>query len=107
MEECELVVNQFLRCLVRNKNDRSQCEATESLLTQCNSKIFSMKGVPKDTSYCIDEMTDYAKCSVHLNTSMCSSEYTRLHECKLRRRRFLYGEDLGLVSMNPQNRKRW
>ena len=107
MEECESVVNDFLRCLVTHKNDRSSCSKIESVLDTCNTQIFSAKGVPKDTSYCIDELTDYAKCSVNLNTSMCSSEYTRLHECKLKRRRFLLGEDLGLVTMNPQTRKRW
>ena len=106
-EDCESVVNDFLRCLVRNNNDRNACNLIENVLIKCNEEIFSRKGVPKDTSYCIDELTDYAKCSVHLNTSMCSSQYTRLHECKLRRRRFLLGEDLGLVSMNPQTRMRW
>ena len=108
IEECESVSRDYLQCLIKNKNDRESCDVIEKVLTsQCTKNLLIMKGVPTNSSYCVDQMIDYAKCSQNLNTSMCSSQYTQLHECKLKRRRFLFGEDLGLVSLNPQSRKRW
>ena len=105
--ECEAIATDFMHCLVQNKADRDSCVQIETLLRKCDSDIKTMKGVPPNTSFCSDEMFDYAKCSINPNTSMCANEYKILHECKLRRRRFLLGQDLGLVQMNPQARKRW
>ena len=100
-------MSELMHCLVTSRNDREQCVEFENMLSQCNQRIYQMKGVPKATNYCVDEIFDYSKCSVHLNTSMCVNEYKMLHECKLRRRRYLFGEDLGLIKMNPQARKKW
>ncbi len=107
IDECEAIVLDYMHCLVENKADRQQCESIESVIVQCTQRLGDMKGVPQNTSYCADEMFDYGKCSINPNTSMCANEYKILHDCKLRRRRFLFGEDLGLVRMNPQARKRW
>ena len=108
IEECESISHDYLQCLIKNRNDRDACDGIEKVLSnQCTKNLNEMKGVPTNTTYCVDQMIDYAKCSQNLNTSMCSSQYSQLHECKLRRRRFLFGEDLGLVSLNPQSRKRW
>ena len=106
-EECESIGADFLQCLIKNKSDFEPCGLIESTLGKCNETLRAMKGVPKNASYCHDEIFDYAKCSVTMNTSLCSAQYTQLHECKLRRKRFLFGEDLGLVDLNPQARKRW
>lgn len=105
--ECETIATDFLHCLTQNKADREKCSQIESLLLRCNEQLRGMKGVPPNSSFCVDEMADYSRCSVNPNTSMCANEYKLFHECKLRRRRFLLGEDLGLVNMNPQARKRW
>jgi hypothetical protein len=108
IEECESISRDYLQCLIKNRNDREVCDHVEKVLSnQCTNVLSQMKGVPSNTTYCVDQMIDYAQCSQNLNTSMCSSQYTQLHECKLKRRRFLFGEDLGLVSLNPQARKRW
>ena len=108
LEECESISHDYLQCLIKNRNDRDACDGVEKVLTnQCTKNLHAMKGVPTNSSYCVDQIIDYAKCSQNLNTSMCSSQYTQFHECKLKRRRFLFGEDLGLVSLNPQARKRW
>ena len=96
-----------MRCLVRNETNREMCAQIESVINQCNRIINDMKGAPPQSSYCIDEMVEYARCSIKPNTSMCANQEKILHECKLKRRRFLFGEDLGLVNMNPQARKRW
>ena len=106
-EDCEAIVHDFMHCLVKHKADRDQCNQVESVINQCTQRLQAMSGVPSNTSYCADEMFDYSKCSINPNTSMCANEYKILHECKLRRRRFLFGEDLGLVRMNPQARKLW
>jgi hypothetical protein len=107
VDDCESIVHDFMHCLVNNNSERSSCEQIENMLQACNQKVHDMSGVPPNTSYCIGEIADYAKCSITPNTSMCANEYKILHDCKLRRRRFLFGEDLGLVKMNPQARKRW
>jgi hypothetical protein len=107
IEACESISHDFLQCLIKSRNDRDACSTVEQVLSQCNNELRSMKGVPSTASYCTDEIVDYAKCSLHLNTSMCNSQYNIFHECKLRRKRFLFGEDLGLVKLNPQARKRW
>ena len=107
IDECEAIVHDFMHCLVNHKADRGECVPVESVISQCTQRLRDMKGVPPNTSYCADEMIDYSKCSINPNTSMCATENKILHDCKLRRRRFLFGEDLGLVSMNPQARKRW
>ena len=107
VESCESISHDFLQCLIKNRNDRGACESIELIVSKCNENLRSMNGVPSTASYCADEIIDYAKCSLHLNTSMCNSQYTMFHECKLKRKRFLFGEDLGLVSLNPQARKRW
>jgi hypothetical protein len=107
VDECESTVHEFIRCLNQNKAERSLCLAIERVLAVCNENVSVMKGAPPNTTYCADEISDYAKCSTNPNTSMCANEYKLLHDCKLRRRRFLYGEDLGLVNMHPQARKRW
>jgi hypothetical protein len=107
IDTCESVAHDFLQCLIKNRNDRDACASIEEVIGKCNDQLRSMKGVPLTATYCTDEIVDYAKCSLHLNTSMCSSQYNMFHECKLRRKRFLFGEDLGLVKLNPQARKRW
>ena len=107
IEDCESIVNDYLNCLVSHKSDRSQCSNIEPILNRCEERIIEMSGVPPGTSYCGDQMFEYSKCAIHLNTSLCAKEYKALHECKIQRRRFLFGEDLGLISMNPQTRKKW
>jgi hypothetical protein len=105
--DCEAIVHDLLHCLITNKNDKEKCVPIERVIHQCNSNIEAMKGVPQNTNYCVDEIFDYSRCAIKLNTSMCSNEYKMLHECKLRRKRFLFGEDLGILQMNPQARKKW
>lgn len=107
LEECETGTQEFYQCLVRNRNELGQCTAEEDLLQKCEVELRSMKGAPASASYCVDQIMDYAKCSLNPNTSMCNSQYTQLHECRLRRRRFLTGDDLGLVNLNTMSRKRW
>lgn len=107
LEECESGTNDFYQCLVQHKNQLEKCSAEEFLLQKCDNDIKSMKGAPANASYCIDQIMDYAKCSLHPNTSMCNAQYTQLHECRLRRKRFLHGDDLGLVKSNNMTRKRW
>jgi hypothetical protein len=107
VDECESIVHDFMHCLVQNKSDRDMCVQIDSALKRCQESVSAMKGVPPYTTYCVEEMTEYARCSIKPNTSMCANEYKILHDCKLRRRRFLFGEDLGLLKMNPQARKRW
>jgi hypothetical protein len=104
---CEPIASDFIHCLAQSRADREKCSQIENMLTKCNESLLDMKGVPPNASFCVDEIADYSRCSVNPNTSMCANEYKLLHECKLRRRRFLQGEDLGLVNMNPQARKRW
>lgn len=105
--DCELIASDFMHCLVQNRADREKCSQIETLLRRCSEDLRDMKGVPPNASFCVEEIADYSKCSVNPNTSMCANEYKLFHECKLRRRRFLLGEDLGIVNMNPQARKRW
>ena len=107
VDECESIVNDFLHCLVSYKNDREKCNNIELVIDQCQGRIQAMTGAPPEASYCTDEMSDYSKCAIRLNTSLCANEYKKLHECKIHRRRFLFGEDFGLISMNPQSRKKW
>lgn len=107
IEECESIVNDYLNCLISHKSDRSQCTRFEPILDRCGQGIQAISGAPPDVTYCKDQMFEYSKCAIHLNTSLCANEYKILHECKIRRRRFLFGEDLGLISMNPQARKKW
>lgn len=107
LEECEACTIDFYQCLVKNRNDLEHCSAEDSMLQKCELEMRAMKGAPANASYCIDQIMDYAKCSLNPNTSMCNSQYTQLHECRLRRRRFLYGDDLGLVNMNTMSRKKW
>lgn len=106
-DECESIVNDYLHCMITSRNERDQCQQIESVLHECNSSLVKMKGVPKETNYCIDQILEYSKCAITLDTSMCANQYKMMHDCKLRRKRFLYGEDLGLVQMNPQARKKW
>jgi hypothetical protein len=107
MEECETGTQIFHQCLIQHKGDVDQCESARALLERCDTGLHATKGAPASASYCIDQISDYAKCSLNPNTSMCSSQYIQLHECKLRRRRFLFGDDLGLVTQDRMSRKRW
>ena len=107
VDDCESIVHDFMHCLVQNKSDREQCATIETVLIKCNEIVSNLKGAPPSTDYCLDEIVEYTRCSINPNTSMCANQYKVLHDCKLRRRRFLFGDDLGLVKMNPQARKRW